>query len=88
MNKIFYDIIACLKDWRNWLSHGLMGIGLLILALWVPVALWIKLIFIACLILLNLRRMRLASNGKNLAQIKKLLPTRQTIRLESIFRDK
>jgi hypothetical protein len=35
-----------------------MGIGLLILALWV------KLIFIACLILLNLRRMRLAAKRK------------------------
>ncbi len=64
MKKFFTGILTYLKDWRNWLSHGLMGIALLILAIWVPVALWIKLIFIGCLICFNILRMRHAAMRK------------------------
>ena len=47
-----------LTDWRNSLGHSLLGIVFLVLAIWAPVDVWIKLIAIACLITLNVIRMR------------------------------
>ncbi|PKM61883.1 MAG: hypothetical protein CVU99_01655 [Firmicutes bacterium HGW-Firmicutes-4] len=49
---------AYLSDWRNWLSHGLIGVLFLVLAIWAPINIWIKLIVIACLITFNIFRMR------------------------------
>ncbi len=49
---------AYLSDWKNWLTHGLIGIGFLALAIWAPVELWIKLVVIACVVCFNVARMR------------------------------
>lgn len=52
-------ILAYLKDWRNWLVHGLIGVALLLAAIFVPVAWWIKVIFFVCVIGFNCVRMTL-----------------------------
>ncbi len=46
-----------LKDWRNLLGHALLGILFVVLAIWVPVNIWVKLAIIACLIAFNIIRM-------------------------------
>lgn len=47
-----------LTDWRNLLGHALLGVIFLALAIWAPVQIWIKLVTIACLITVNIIRMR------------------------------
>jgi len=71
MNKFFNalkiagkGILAYLKDWRNWLVHGLIGIGLVLAAIFVPVAWWIKVIFFVCVIGFNSARMVLQKKRK------------------------
>lgn len=49
---------AYLSDWKNWLTHGLIGVCFLALAIWAPVELWIKLVVIACVVCFNVVRMR------------------------------
>lgn len=56
--KIARGLKAYLTDWRNLLAHGMLGVVLLIVAIWAPVVVWIKLIVIACLICFNTWRMR------------------------------
>lgn len=47
-----------LKDWRNLLSHAALGFVLLALAIWLPVAWWVRLLVILALVSLNTLRMR------------------------------
>jgi Flp pilus assembly protein TadB len=56
--KIGRGLGKYLTDWRNLLGHSLLGIVFLVLAIWAPVNIWIKLIVIACLITFNVIRMR------------------------------
>lgn len=57
-------ILAYLKDWRNWLVHGLIGVALVLAAIFVPVAWWIKVIFFLCVIAFNTVRMTLSKKKK------------------------
>lgn len=57
--KIWHGLKGYLTDWRNLLGHALIGVLFLVVAIWVPVQLWIKLIVIVCLITFNVIRMRL-----------------------------
>jgi len=47
-----------LTDWRNLLGHALLGVVFVVVAVWAPIRLWVKLLIIACLICANLLRMR------------------------------
>lgn len=47
-----------LKDWRNLVSHMALGWLLLALAIWLPVAWWLRLLIIAAVVMLNTWRMR------------------------------
>ncbi len=55
--KILGGILSYLKDWKNLLGHSLLGIILLVLAIWAPINIWIKLAGMACLIVFNVFRM-------------------------------
>lgn len=46
-----------LMDWRNLLSHSIMGIFFLAAAIWVPIDIKFKLIIIAILVSYNIWRM-------------------------------
>ncbi len=37
MRKVWNAIVAYLNDWKNWLVHALIGVGLLLIALFLPV---------------------------------------------------
>lgn len=61
-------VLAYLKDWKNWLVHGLIGVALLLAAIFVPVAWWIKVIFFLCVIAFNCVRMSLKKKKKQSQQ--------------------
>lgn len=63
-NKVLRGVIAYLKDWRNWLVHGLVGVGLLLLAIFAPIELWVKVVIFACVIIFNCIRMGLGKKKK------------------------
>lgn len=52
---------AYLTNWRNLLAHSLLGIALLVVAIWAPVNPWVKLAVVLCLIAFNVWRMRRTS---------------------------
>lgn len=53
-----------LTDWRNLLGHSLLGILFLVIAIWAPINIWIKIIIIVILVTFNIFRMRKRSNKK------------------------
>ena len=63
--RIWSGLKAYLTDWRNLLGHALLGIAFVVIAVWAPINIWVKLAIIACLITLNILRMRLKSKKAN-----------------------
>ena len=59
LKKIGSGLKAYLTDWKNLLGHALLGVFFVVIAVWAPINLWLKLGIIACLICLNILRMRL-----------------------------
>ncbi len=55
---VWSGLKAYLTDWRNLLGHALLGVVFLVVAIWAPINIWLKLLIIACLITLNILRMR------------------------------
>ena len=62
--KIGRGLKAYLCDWRNLLGHGLIGVVFLVVAIWAPINIWIKVAIIVCLICFNIIRMRRKSRKK------------------------
>lgn len=62
MNRILNGLKKYFMDWRNWLTHSLVGILLLLIAIFAPVNVYIKIAFIACVIGFNVIRMKYFSN--------------------------
>lgn len=63
--RIWGGLKAYLTDWRNLLGHALLGVFFVVVAVWAPINIWLKLAIIACLITLNILRMRLKSKKAN-----------------------
>ena len=63
-NKALRGVVAYLSDWRNWLVHGLVGVALLLLAIFAPIEWWIKIIILAGVIIFNCFRMKFAKSKK------------------------
>lgn len=62
MNRILDGIKKYFMDWRNWLTHSLVGILLLAIAIFAPVNIYLKIVFIACVIGFNVLRMKYFAN--------------------------
>jgi len=56
--RIWTGLKAYLTDWRNLLGHALLGVVFVVVAVWAPITLWLKLLIIAALITFNVLRMR------------------------------
>ncbi len=56
--RVWSGLKAYLTDWRNLLGHALLGVVFVVIAVWAPIAIWLKLIIIAALITFNVLRMR------------------------------
>jgi len=58
LKNAFKGLITYLSDWRNWLTHSLIGVGLLVVALVLPVDIHIRLLVLATVVAFNVWRMR------------------------------
>jgi hypothetical protein len=58
MNKIINGIKNYFLDWRNWITHSLVGILLLAIAIFAPVSIYLKIVFIICVVGFNVLRMK------------------------------
>lgn len=61
--RIWSGLKAYLTDWRNLLGHALLGVVFVVVAVWAPITLWLKLVIIAVLITFNVLRMRLKNKN-------------------------
>lgn len=65
--NIWTGLKSYLTDWRNLLGHALLGVGFVVIAVWAPIHIWLKLVIIAVLITFNILRMR-NKNKKSIAE--------------------
>ncbi len=65
LQRVWSGLKAYLTDWRNLLGHALLGVFFVVIAVWAPINIWLKFAIIACLIALNVLRMRLKSKKAN-----------------------
>jgi len=63
LDRIWSGLKAYLTDWRNLLGHALLGVVFVVVAVWAPITLWLKLVIIAVLITFNVLRMRLKNKN-------------------------
>jgi Flp pilus assembly protein TadB len=64
-SRIWVSLKAYLTDWRNLLGHALLGVVFVVVAVWAPITLWLKLVIIALLITFNVLRMRFKNKKKS-----------------------
>ncbi len=57
MKKVLLAIWNYLKDWKNLLTHGLIGVAIVLVALVIPVAPIYRIIFLVVAVGFNLIRM-------------------------------
>jgi len=57
--KILRAVALYLKDWRNWLTHSLIGIGILLIAFFMPVKPVYRISLILVVVTFNVVRMRI-----------------------------
>lgn len=55
--KVLQAVWNYLKDWKNLLTHGLIGVGIVVVALVIPVAPIYRLVFLVLAVGFNLIRM-------------------------------
>ena len=60
MKRLFNGVKAYLSDWRNWLMHTLVGILIIIIALFAPVSIYLRLTFVVLVVGFNVWRMKYA----------------------------
>jgi len=65
LRRIWQGLKAYLTDWRNLLGHALLGVVFVVVAVWAPITLWVKLVIIAVLITFNVLRMRIKNQKKS-----------------------
>jgi len=64
MKKVFEAIWTYLKDWRNLLSHALVGFAILAVGLFLPVQPVYRILILVLIVGFNLVRMKLAEKKK------------------------
>ncbi len=57
MKKVFSAIWAYLKDWKNLLTHGLIGVAILVVAFVIPVSPVYRILILLVVVGFNLIRM-------------------------------
>lgn len=58
MKKTLTAVASYVKDWKNWLSHAIVGLGLLAVALFLPVEWYYRFSIFIAIVVLNALRMR------------------------------
>lgn len=62
--KILRWIWNYLKDWKNLLAHAIVGVGLLMIALYLPVHPVFRILIMAVVVVFNTLRMKWAKKRK------------------------
>jgi len=60
MKRLLHGVKAYLSDWRNWLMHTLVGILIIVIALFAPVSIYLRLTFVVVVVGFNVWRMKYA----------------------------
>ncbi len=63
--KILKFIWTYLKDWKNWLTHSIIGVLLLLAVFYLPVEPIYRIIILVIVVSFNILRMRLEKAKKN-----------------------
>ncbi len=84
MKKVLESIWAYLKDWRNWLSHGLVGVVILAVGLLLPVKPIYRIIILFLIIGFNIIRMKVSEKNIEINSTKELLMIVNVISAEQI----
>jgi len=63
--KILKFIWTYLKDWKNWLTHSIIGVLILLVAFYLPVEPIYRVIILAVVVSFNILRMSLEKAKKN-----------------------
>jgi len=64
MKRILSAILRYLKDWKNLLAHTLVGVAILLIALFLPVKPLYRLLILVAVVALNTLRMRMDAQRK------------------------
>ena len=56
MAKVVQALMEYLKDWKNLLVHGVIGIGLIVIALFLPVHPLLRLVILVVVVAFNILR--------------------------------
>jgi hypothetical protein len=62
MRRILNGVKAYLSDWKNLLMHGIVGILIVIIALFAPISPYLRLEFVILVVGFNVLRMRYLSD--------------------------
>ena len=63
--KIFKFIWTYLKDWKNWLTHSIIGVLILLVAFYLPVEPIYRVILLIIVVSFNILRMRREKDKRN-----------------------
>jgi hypothetical protein len=58
VSRLFASLVEYLSDWKNLLAHALIGVGILVVALWLPVSTTLRALILVVVIVGNIFRMR------------------------------
>lgn len=58
--KLINPIVEYLKDWKNLLAHALIGVGILVVAFFIPVKPIYRVLILIAVIVFNLLRMKVS----------------------------
>ncbi len=60
MNRIIKGLKAYLTDWKNLLTHSIVGVAILLIAFFAPVSPYIRIAFVGVVVTFNVIRMKYA----------------------------
>ena len=64
MKKLFSGLVEYMKDPKNLLVHGIIGVAILFAAVFLPVSTWIRVVFLVIVVGFNIIRMTIEKKGK------------------------
>ncbi len=64
MKRVLSAVLGYLKDWRNLLAHSVVGVAILLVALFLPVEPMYRVLVLVIVVLLNTLRMKVDKQRK------------------------
>jgi hypothetical protein len=68
IKKIFKSFIDYIKDWKNLLTHTIIGVGILLVALLLPINIHFRIGILLVVVAFNVIRMRLEKKKEKTTQ--------------------